>query len=509
MPLIPVSLPMGFYKNGTPYSAKNRWADGNLVRWKDGSLRAIGGWEQRQDAAGVNIPALYGDATIEAPRNALSWEENDGNANLIIGTNRALYHISGSGAVTTVTPAGFTPGNKDETVNTGYGGNFYGLGFYGTPRTELSSGSAQRAFSWELDTWGEDALASERGTGAKLYEWSIGDPAFTVVAGAPTGFNGFCVTDHRFVMLFGATSDPRLVQWCDRENYSVWTPATTNQAGFKRLEGKGALISGWNILDGTLILSETDAYFARYVNPPYVYGFRRVGVDCGPISPLCIAINNNIAMWPGRESFFMFDGQLRPVECDVIDYFLADKSSSADSKITSMHNPNFHEFWWLYASGSSTGEPDSYICYNYLYGTWTVGRLNRTVGINAKAMRAQIMVDPDGVVYNHELAGVAPIGATPYAVTGPIELGDGQSQMMVQRIYPDEQTLGDVDITLLGRDMPTGVDRTYGPYTLRNPTPTRARGREIRMRVDQKENGWEVGNRMRFEVADVMSSSTR
>ena len=48
MPIIPIELPPGMMRNGTPYAARGRWVDGNFVRWHDGSLRPIGGWGQRQ-----------------------------------------------------------------------------------------------------------------------------------------------------------------------------------------------------------------------------------------------------------------------------------------------------------------------------------------------------------------------------------------------------------------------------------------------------------------------------
>ena len=44
MPLVPLKLPAGFYRNGTEFEASNRWRDGSLVRWLDGSLKPVGGW---------------------------------------------------------------------------------------------------------------------------------------------------------------------------------------------------------------------------------------------------------------------------------------------------------------------------------------------------------------------------------------------------------------------------------------------------------------------------------
>lgn len=49
MPLVPLKLPAGFYRNGTDYEGSNRWRDGSLVRWLDGSMRPVGGWEARKN----------------------------------------------------------------------------------------------------------------------------------------------------------------------------------------------------------------------------------------------------------------------------------------------------------------------------------------------------------------------------------------------------------------------------------------------------------------------------
>ena len=46
MPLIPIKIPPGFYRNATQYQAKNRWYKGNLVRFSEGRLRPIGGWQR-------------------------------------------------------------------------------------------------------------------------------------------------------------------------------------------------------------------------------------------------------------------------------------------------------------------------------------------------------------------------------------------------------------------------------------------------------------------------------
>ena len=46
MPLLPIKIPPGFFRNATQYQAKNRWFQGNLVRFSEGRLRPIGGWQR-------------------------------------------------------------------------------------------------------------------------------------------------------------------------------------------------------------------------------------------------------------------------------------------------------------------------------------------------------------------------------------------------------------------------------------------------------------------------------
>lgn len=46
MALLPIKIPPGFFRNATQYQAKNRWYNGNLVRFSEGRLRPIGGWQR-------------------------------------------------------------------------------------------------------------------------------------------------------------------------------------------------------------------------------------------------------------------------------------------------------------------------------------------------------------------------------------------------------------------------------------------------------------------------------
>jgi hypothetical protein len=81
-----------------------------------------------------------------------------------------------------------------------------------------------------------------------------------------------------------------------------------------------------------------------------------------------------------------------------------------------------------------------------------------------------------------------------------VQVGEGDVLMSVQRIVPDERTLGDVQATIHSALFPTEAEITNGPYSLANPTSVRITARQVRIRLDQaREADWRVGT-LRFGV---------
>jgi len=142
MALIPISIPPGVYRNGTELDSSGRWYDVNLVRWVEGMMRPVGGWQER------TTTALTGKA-----RGMISWRSNNSTRYISVGTHSKLYAITQSSVIVDITPTGFTPGNPNATVGGGYGVGFYGASYYGTPRPDVAS--VTPATTWTLDNWGE------------------------------------------------------------------------------------------------------------------------------------------------------------------------------------------------------------------------------------------------------------------------------------------------------------------------------------------------------------------
>jgi hypothetical protein len=486
MALIPLQLPPGQYRNGTDFEASNRWRDASLVRWLDGSLRPVGGWTSRKTSAFAS-----------APRAMLTWLDNSSDSYLAGGTYNKLYYVNPSQTVYDITPSGLTAGNLNGALNVGFGGGFYGYTNYG--RAPTSSGVYSEATTWSLDTWGEYLMACSSKDG-KIYEWQLNTGVVAqVVANAPTGNKGLVVTEERFVFALGAGGNPRKIAWCDQENNTSWTPAATNQAGDFELQTVGQIMCGLRMRGRTLILTDNDAHVAQYSGAPFVYGFERVGTACGVASRRGAVAIDEGAFWMGQNGFFTFDGSVASeIPCEVSDYVFDDMNPSQITKVYAVHNSQHGEIWWFYPSGTST-ENDRYVALDYKEGYWTTGELDRTAGVDQGVFKNPIWADASGNLYNQE-TGYTHGTTKPYAESGSISLGNGDSIMKVTQLIPDEKTQGQVEVTFKTRFHPNDTETSHGAFTLGNPTDVRFQGRQVRIKVQGTgNNNWRSGV-MRIEA---------
>jgi hypothetical protein len=486
MALIPLQLPPGQYRNGTDFEASNRWRDASLVRWLDGSLRPVGGWTSRKTSAFAS-----------APRAMLTWLDNSSDSYLAGGTYNKLYYVNPSQTVYDITPSGLTAGNLNGALNVGFGGGFYGYTNYG--RAPTSSGVYSEATTWSLDTWGEYLMACSSKDG-KIYEWQLNTGVVAqVVANAPTGNKGLVVTEERFVFALGAGGNPRKIAWCDQENNTSWTPSATNQAGDFELQTVGQIMCGLRMRGRTLILTDNDAHVAQYSGAPFVYGFERVGTACGVASRRGAVAIDEGAFWMGHNGFFTFDGSVASeIPCEVSDYVFDDMNPSQITKVYAVHNSQHGEIWWFYPSGTST-ENDRYVALDYKEGYWTTGELDRTAGVDQGVFKNPIWADASGNLYNQE-TGYTHGTTKPYAESGSISLGNGDSIMKVTQLIPDEKTQGQVEVTFKTRFHPNDTETSHGAFTLGNPTDVRFQGRQVRIKVQGTgNNNWRSGV-MRIEA---------
>ena len=490
MALIPLSIPPGVYRSGTELQSAGRWYDVNLVRWTEGSMEPVGGWERR------------GSGTLTGKcRGLLTWKTNSNVRFAALGTSSKLYVMTQSSALVDITPVSFTAGNDDASTGAGFGIGNYSAGYYGTPRPD--AGSVTPATTWSLDTWGEYLVGCSSSDG-KLYEWQLDFTTPTkaaAITNAPTNCIGLLVTAERSLFALGASGDGRKVAWSDLENNTVWTPASTNLAGSIDLQTTGRIVTAKRVRGQNLILTDIDAHTLTYVGQPFVYYAESAGRACGAVSANCAAVLDNMCVWMGARGFHVFDGYVKPLPCDVYDYVFNNINTNQISKVYAVNNAQYNEVWWFYPSANSN-ENDSYVAWDYVENHWTIGTLARTAGTDRSVFRNPIMVGANGYIYDHEV-GLNYDSAAPYAESGPVQIGNGDNIMYINEMIPDERNQGGVQATFKTRYYPNGDEASYGPYSLTNPTSVRFNGRQVKMRVTTTTpaTSWRVGTQRLNAVA--------
>jgi hypothetical protein len=468
MALFPLRIPPGVVRDGTEYGSKGRYFDAWHTRWtEDGILKPTGGWRTR--SAGT----VTGSA-----RACMAWKDNSDVTRLLIGTHSHLYVQDRAGTITDITPSGFTPGRADAVSASGYGKGPYGVGTYGTPRPDATS--IQMASQWTFDTFGETPIGVMPDDGI-IYEWDLNTAnVATEVTDSPT-CRALVVTAEGFLFALG-TTDPRTVSWSDQRDMEEWTPDATNQAGDFALQTAGALMCGKVVKGGVLLFTDLDVHLAQYVGGTLIYGFDRIGTACGVVSRQCVAAIDAQAVWMGNNSFWLYNGYIQPLACDVQDYVFGDFNAQQASKTYAVRDSANSEILFYYCSASSN-EIDRCVIWNYKANYWNIGRVSRTCGTDRGVFAYPIFVSAAGSVYEHEVGGSYD-GAMPYAEAGPLELGDGDRVARAQKIITDEKTQGDVTLTFKTRFAPNGPETSFGPYSIGDlKTDVRFEARQAKLRV--------------------------
>lgn len=508
MTLAALKFPPGMSRLGSDAMQRGRWWNGNLVRWRNGALVPIGGWDRLTETT-MSTPA----------RRMLAWRSARDVRYVAIGTDHQLLLLDGD-KLLDKTPPGFVP-LPPINQGGGYGTGPYDYSTYDTPRDGAAFGPAGNPYSrghiWTIDTWGEDIMAMASSDGRLLHmspnstdPQPVFDAQALPVATAPINNRGMVVTEERHVMLFGAGGNPRGIAWCSRENYNDWDFANVdNTAGFIELDCQGVFVNAIKTRGGVLLWTEKELWLARYVGLPAIYGFERVGQACGMIGASAFGAAAGAAYWIGAGSFWTYtNGTVQQIPCDVSDYFFRKIDVlSAPHRITGGSLGRFPEVWWMFPEPGET-ENSSYIAYNFHENWWTTGKLGRSCIDGAGVWPRPLMAGVDGHLYQHESgwlnAGLTRAGMV-WIESGAQAIPGGGDQIM-HVVGAQLDNGGGYDCTRLyaytreTRD--DSVEFLEGPFEAYPDgwVECRFSGRDIRLRIEQHEDEqWTVGE-MRFDV---------
>ena len=150
-----------------------------------------------------------------------------------------------------------------------------------------------------------------------------------------------------------ATLDPMLIRWSNQNDVYNWTPDATNQAGSVRLSHGSQIITAIQTRQEIVVLTDSSVYSLQYLGPPYVWGSQLLGDNISITGPNAVAQANNVVYWMGVDKFYMYDGRVQTLNCDLRRYVFSDIDQNQFEQVYAGTNEGFNEVWWFYCSSGS------------------------------------------------------------------------------------------------------------------------------------------------------------
>lgn len=482
-----IEFPAGMSTAPTKASSSAYWRDGNLVRWVDGRLRPLGGWDR------TTYPV-----TASPIRHTLAWRDLLGRRYIAYLCEEHLY-VDISGVLTNITPVGgIEPPFRGVG---GFGDDDYNTEEYGTSRPLGNREILNAVYS--MSNWGEDLLVMTSADG-RLLRWSPSTPAVAAapVPNAPLSCRGFSVTPERFVILYDYLGKMGEFAWCNREDIENWNFADPlGTAGNLPVFPSSPHHSSLRTPGGTLTFSQSSAYMVEYVGGQFIYSARSVD-DTGntPMSDRSIIPYPAGAIFLSRGGVWRFDGvSISPLECPIWNWIKTECNFDRARFIAcAVHVANNSEIFFFFPS-TSNGKNDRYALYNYQEGWWSTGYVGRSAGVAPSYNSYPLMAD-ETVVYQHEYGASYGNGESLPWIETYAFLGNGASDTTLMQMEPDlEGDFDSVRFRLHYRNKLSRGQEVAGP--LRNVIDNRVdfltTGREIRLRLEVIANTtdqWTLGN---------------
>ncbi|WP_290943627.1 hypothetical protein [Hyphomonas sp.] len=414
----------------------------------------------------------------------------------------------------------------------GWGAGAWGAGDWG-----VGEASINEVRIWSHSNFGEDLIFGPNGGSIYLWDATNGVNTRAVelssLAGAsdvPVLQNLILVSDvSRFVFCMGTNPigssaiDPTLIRWSDQEDATNWTPSIENQAGSLRLSRGTKIVAASQARQEVLVWTDSSLYSLQYVGAPAVWTATLVGENISISSQLSVSYASGIAYWMGVDKFYMYDGRVQPLKCDVRKYVFNDLNTLQYDQVFSGTNESFHEIWWFYCSADSNNI-DKYVIYNYLEKTWYYGTLGRTAWLDSGLRNNPLAATYNNVLVDHEL-GVddnetgTTAAIVAHVVSAEFDLNDGHQFTFVNKIIPDitfDGSTSDSPVVTLTLNPLTSSGSGYKTVTSEGGSNsgtitrtssadiekytellhTRIRARQMSMRVESNATGvtWQFGS---------------
>ena len=397
--------------------------------------------------------------------------------------------VNGGGAAVTATYQ-INVGLNTTALGLGWGAGPWGFDGWGSPSDQLTVGEILRL--WHQDSFGEDLVFNVRDGAIYYIDVSAGLGVPGVLLSSRAGATDVPVVarqvlvsnNDRHVIAFACNAigqtqqDLLLVRWSNQENAPNWNPlgevnGVAATAGELRLNEGSEILRALETQREILIWTDTSLHSMRFLGTSFAtFGQEIVGSNISLIAPNAVVSNGTETYWMGEGVFYLYDGRVTEIPCDIEEFVFRDLTTVQREKITAGVNRRENEIWWFMPRGDDPeAENNFYVVFNYKNPAWYYGTIVRTVYIDSQFEPRPLAAGTDGYLYLHETgfddgSTNPPSAIEAYVTSSLIEIGDGERFMFVRRIIPDVTFRGSTEpnpslsIILTPRNYPGGPERT-------------------------------------------------
>ena len=453
--------------------------------------------------------------------------------------NNNAYVVTATSAASGSTSGGGGSGNAKYQISIGpelstsafgWGTDTWGAGGWGSPSTV--SNVTLEARQWSLDNFGEKLVATVLNGGA--FEWSPStgvSTRATAISGAPTASRLSLVsTPDRHLVFFGtektigttSSQDDLLLRFSDQEDITTYQPTAENTAGSLRIADGSRIVAAERSRGQILVWTDTSLHGLQFIGPPFTFGLRQLGQNCGIVGIHAGVDINGVSYWMSQDSFFLYDGTVKKLPCTVEQFIFNNINVTGAENAFAGHNGEFNEIMWFYPRTGSD-QINAIVAYNYLERTWWTGTLSRTTWIDREVYENPIATEYDSTatannevisgltdgassVFLHETGNNGDGAAiTAFVKSGVVQIGEGNEFSFVSKLIPDiEDQAGVLNAKLEFKNYPnnsTSVTKTVSFQDNTDFVSLRGRGREFTVNVVSNTTGtaWRLGTQ-RFDI---------
>ena len=455
-----------------------------------------------------------------------------------IANNNAYVVTTGSAASGSTSGGGgsgnakyqITIGPETSVPAFGWGTDAWNVSTWGTPRS--TSNVTLEARQWSLDNFGQVLIAAALNGGA--FEWDPDDGVSTRAVASPNAPTksrlSLVSTPDRHVLFFGTqptiggtnAQDDLLIRFSNQEDRNTYQPTAENTAGSLRVADGSRIVAAERSRGQILVWTDSSLHGLQFIGPPFTFGLRQLGQNCGIVGSHAGVDINGISYWMSQDSFFLYDGSIKKLPCTVEQFIFNNLNVTGAENAFAGHNGEFNEIMWFYPrTGSDT--INAIVAYNYIERTWWTGTLDRTTWIDREVYENPVATDylPTTIANNETISGLTD-GATQlflhetgnnadgeaitaFVKSGVVQIGEGNEFSFVSKLIPDiEDQEGTLNAKLEFKNYPnnsTAVTKTVSFQDNTDFVSLRGRGREFTVNVVSNTTGtaWRLGTQ-RFDI---------